>query len=137
MVVPVQSRKCQSYIGVRGYSDIGVPSLVWLSWYSPGNVRVTPAFGDTLTQGVPRVSSCVRFSRYSPGNVRVTPAFGDTLTQGVPRVSSCVRLSWYSPKNVRVTPAFGNTLTQGYLAVCGYPGTVQGMSELHQRSGIL
>ena len=72
-----------------------------------------------------------------PGNVRVTPAFGDTLTQGVPRLPSCVRLSWYSPGNVRVTLAFGDTLTQGYLAVCGCPGTVQGMSELHRHSGIL
>ena len=73
--VPVQSRECQSYTGIRGYSDTGVPSGVQLSRYSPGNVRVTPAFGDTLIQG--------------------------------------------------------------YLAVCGCPGTVPRMSELHWHSGIL
>ena len=38
MAIVVQSKECQSYTGVQGYSDIGVPSGVWLSQCGPNTV---------------------------------------------------------------------------------------------------
>ena len=46
------------HTSILGYSDTGVPSGVWLSQYSPGNVRVTLAFRDSLTQGYLAVCGC-------------------------------------------------------------------------------
>ena len=129
----VQSRECQRYTSIRRYSDTGVPSGVQLSWYSPRNVRVTctPAFEDTLTQGYLVVCGCFLVQSRECQRYTSIRGYSDT---GVP---SSVRLSQYSPGNVRVVLVFGDTLTQGYLVVCGCRSTVQGMSELHWRSGIV
>ena len=42
---------CQSYSGIRGYSDRGVLGGGWQSRDDPRNVRVTLAYGDALIEG--------------------------------------------------------------------------------------
>jgi len=49
--VPGQSWDCQSYYGVHGYSATGYQEG-YVSQDSPGTVRVTIAYRDTLSQGI-------------------------------------------------------------------------------------